>query len=138
MTQTVPPKICLEKHGKFVLLYDPPRKKKHLENHANMILYDLLCTTSLQQQISSSFLDFHAFISSKNMPTFQCYRLYGFVQYNLPHNNKFHLSQKKVFPWEICPASCSFLSSSKLCWKSTNLFFSLLSCTLPNAFCYNS
>jgi hypothetical protein len=70
-----------------------PTPNQHLEFRANLLLYGLLSTIVLQQQIPSSCLIFHASLASKTVPTSL---LYGSIQYGLPHNNIFRQLLNKI------------------------------------------
>jgi hypothetical protein len=129
-TQTVPPKICLEKRAKSVLLYGPPRKTTPRKSCQSVVVR-LFCTAALQQQISSSCLDFVPSLPRKTMPTSLLYGLYGSVQYGLPHSNKFQHTQNRVLPWEMCPSSlgkCTQLAALSSLKLSRNLSISSSHC----------
>jgi hypothetical protein len=113
-TQTVPPNFCLENVPSSVLLYDPPRKQ-HLKNCATICCYDLFCTTPSTTKTLKLPRFPCAFLAFKNRALLLLYRLYGSVQYDLPHNNKLQQLQNRVLPWEMHPlASLSSPPQSSL------------------------
>jgi hypothetical protein len=111
-----------------------PAPNQPSKTEPKMLLYSLLCMAVLQQQTLTSYLNFHASLASKTMPTSLLYRLYGFVQYSLQHSNIFQQLLHRKLPWEMCPISLGksaqllpSLSFLKLSHKS----LSKVSCTLP-------
>jgi hypothetical protein len=83
-----------------------PAPNQHLEFHANLLLYGLLCTAVLQQQIPSSCLDFCASLASKNMPTSLAVWTVRIHTVRPPSQQYISATSKQNFlPWDLCPIS---------------------------------